>query len=256
MSLKNNNLILGIFLVLMAGCKMSMPTLPGLGAHKIEIQQGNVITQSMLDKLQPGMTRNQVRFVLGTPLLVDPFRSDRWDYIYVMNKKGERVEQRQLKVYFKDDKMVRFEGDIVAETNPSTVPAAAGNPAAAKPVEKPVAVPGAPAATPVAPAAASPTPQPPVVTPATPTPAPETSRDSGKLQLQLAPGLGEPAKPEDVKPTAPVAPAAVTPRGPESLDAPPLPRLVLPPEQPEQQSSPAATPDKPAPFVDPAPVKP
>lgn len=115
MSLKNNHLIiLSLFVLLAAGCR-SVPLLPGVTAYKIDIQQGNVITQEMLTKLQPGMTRNQVRFVLGTPLLVDPFRTDRWDYIYVMDKRGQRIEQRQLKVYFQDDKMLRYEGDTVTD---------------------------------------------------------------------------------------------------------------------------------------------
>ena len=137
MSRKNNHLIFLLLPLLAAGCKqMSVPTL-GLGAHKIDIQQGNVVTQDMLAKLQPGMTRSQVRFVLGTPLLVDPFRTDRWDYVYTMNQKGERVEQRQLKVYFQDDKMLRYEGDVLAEARQ---PGAANVPAA-NPTEKPVAAP-------------------------------------------------------------------------------------------------------------------
>jgi outer membrane protein assembly factor BamE len=111
---KNHFIILFLLIVLAAGCR-SVPMLPGLTAHKIDIQQGNVVTKDMLEKLQPGMTRNQVRFVLGTPLLVDPFRNDRWDYVYVMNRKGERVEQRQLKVFFQDDKMLRYEGDTVTD---------------------------------------------------------------------------------------------------------------------------------------------
>ena len=129
MSRKNNTLVFALAMLPLAGCKqlsnLSVPTLPGLSAHKIEIQQGNVVTQEMLDKLQPGMTRNQVRFVLGTPLLIDPFRNDRWDYVYTMNKKGARIEQRQLKVFFQDDKMLRYEGDVLMETKP----AAATNPA-------------------------------------------------------------------------------------------------------------------------------
>ncbi len=120
MSIKNNALLL--ILLLTAGCQylpqMAVPTLPGLGAHKIDIQQGNVITQDMLGKLQPGMTRNQVRFVLGTPLLVDPFRTDRWDYVYSLKKGVQLWEQRQLKVFFKDDKMLRYEGEAVSGTQP------------------------------------------------------------------------------------------------------------------------------------------
>jgi outer membrane protein assembly factor BamE len=60
------------------------------------------------------MTRNQVRFALGTPLLVDPFRADRWDYFYSYMKGGDVVEQRRLVVFFKDDKLDRLEGDVIA----------------------------------------------------------------------------------------------------------------------------------------------
>lgn len=113
MSIKNKYLIITIALVGLAGCKQ-VPMLPGIGPHKIDIQQGNVVTQEMVAKLQPGMTRNQVRFALGTPLLVDPFRTDRWDYFYSYIKRGDLVEQRRLVVFFKDDKLDRLEGDVVA----------------------------------------------------------------------------------------------------------------------------------------------
>ena len=101
-----------IFVVLLlAGCQSV--TLPGLSAHKIDIQQGNVVTQDMVAKLKPGMSRSQVRFALGTPLIADPFHPDRWDYVYVMHKKGKLVAQRRIVAVFQDDKLVRIEGDIV-----------------------------------------------------------------------------------------------------------------------------------------------
>ena len=101
-----------IFVVLLlAGCQSV--TLPGLSAHKIDIQQGNVVTQDMVAKLKPGMSRSQVRFALGTPLIADPFHADRWDYVYVMHKKGKLVAQRRIVAVFQDDKLVRIEGDVV-----------------------------------------------------------------------------------------------------------------------------------------------
>ena len=239
MSLKNNNLIL--LALLIAGCKqmpqISVPTLPGLGAHKIDIQQGNVVTQEMLDKLQPGMTRNQVRFVLGTPLLVDPFRTDRWDYFYSMKKRGELVEQRQLKVFFQDDKMVRYEGDVATDTKPGAGAVAAAKPAA-KPAEKPVAVPVA-KPEPVIPApsqsvVATPAVQPEIAKPVVPSaPAREAVPTWVSRSYRWCPAPGEPAKPEDLKPPVPVV---ATQREPEGivappLEAPPLPRLVIPPER-------------------------
>jgi len=57
-----------------------------LKVHKLDIQQGNVVTQEMVDKLRPGMTRAQVRYVLGTPLVTDSFHQDRWDYFYSYKK--------------------------------------------------------------------------------------------------------------------------------------------------------------------------
>jgi outer membrane protein assembly factor BamE len=84
-----------------------------LAPYRAEVQQGNVVTQEMVAKLQPGMTRSQVRFALGTPLMVDPFRQDRWDYVYMLMKQGEMKERRRIVVVFKDDKLVGFEGDVV-----------------------------------------------------------------------------------------------------------------------------------------------
>jgi outer membrane protein assembly factor BamE len=96
----------GILLVplLVAGCNLLAP-------YKMDIQQGNVVTQDMVARLETGMTRNQVRFTLGTPLVVDPFRSDRWDYVYQYAKQGAVVEQRRIVVVFKDDKLARIEGN-------------------------------------------------------------------------------------------------------------------------------------------------
>ena len=134
MSFKNKYLITILLLVGVAGCKQ-VPILPGLGAHKIDIQQGNAVTQEMVAKLQPGMTRSQVRFVLGTPLLVDPFRADRWDYFYSYMKGGAVIEQRRLIVYFKEDKLDRMEGDVIPAKPVAAKPVAdAPKPVAAKPV--------------------------------------------------------------------------------------------------------------------------
>lgn len=117
--------------VLLAGC--SLPTLPTLAPYRMDIQQGNVVTQEMISKLKPGMTRSQVRFVLGTPLVVDPFRTNRWDYVYLYEKAGRLAEQRHIAVIFEDDKLVRIEGDVVA--------AGAGATAGGVRIEKPVATP-------------------------------------------------------------------------------------------------------------------
>jgi outer membrane protein assembly factor BamE len=137
----------GIFLValLVAGCNIISP-------YKIDIQQGNFVTQDMIARLQLGMTRSQVRFALGTPLMVDPFHNDRWDYVYRYMKAGTLTEQRRLKVHFSKDTLARVEGDGVpaalnpAPTDKSSVPATPVDKAAVStvPAEKP-AVPAAPA---------------------------------------------------------------------------------------------------------------
>lgn len=98
-------------LLLAAGCER-MPAVPGFSPFKVDIQQGNYVTQDMVDKLKPGMTKSQVRFALGTPLVTDPFHSDRWDYVYLMQKKGRISEQRRIVVVFADDKLLRIDGDV------------------------------------------------------------------------------------------------------------------------------------------------
>jgi len=80
--------------------------------YRQDVQQGNVVTQEMVDKLRPGMNKRQVKYVLGTPLLVDTFHQNRWDYIYTMREGGGPKEQEQLSLYFEDDKLIRVEGDF------------------------------------------------------------------------------------------------------------------------------------------------
>lgn len=85
-----------------------------LTPHKIEIQQGNFVTQEMVAQLKPGMTREQVRFVLGTALVIDLFHADRWDYTFLRQRANSReVEQGRMSVYFQDNKLQRVEGDVV-----------------------------------------------------------------------------------------------------------------------------------------------
>lgn len=96
---------------LLAACKQ-VPTLPGVSPYRLDIQQGNAVTDDMVSKLRRGMTRAQVRFVLGTPLVVDPFRTDRWDYVYVYDRRGQAPERRHITVIFEDDRLTRVDGDF------------------------------------------------------------------------------------------------------------------------------------------------
>lgn len=95
----------------------------GLTPYRMDVQQGNVVTQEMVSRLKPGMTREQVRFILGTPLVADPFHADRWDYVYRLEKRGELVEERKLTVIFEEERLKRVEGDVVAAP-PGEAPAA------------------------------------------------------------------------------------------------------------------------------------
>ena len=83
------------------------------GVHRITVQQGNVITQQMIDKLKPGMTRSQVRFVLGNAVIDDQLDADRWDYVYSIQIAGGNPIRKVLTVYFLDDRLSYFEGDFV-----------------------------------------------------------------------------------------------------------------------------------------------
>ena len=98
--------------LVLAGCETSnWPLLRNFGVYKIDINQGNYITQDMVDRLKPGLTKPQVRLALGTPLVQSAFRDNRWDYVYEFTRQGRRVEHRQFTVYFVDDKLARWEGD-------------------------------------------------------------------------------------------------------------------------------------------------
>ncbi len=94
--------------LLIGGC--STNKIPGV--YRPDIQQGNVVTQEMVDKLRPGMTRQQVQYIMGTPLLVDVFHQDRWDYLYSMEADGNDRQQERISIFFEDDRLVRIAGDF------------------------------------------------------------------------------------------------------------------------------------------------
>ena len=96
-----------LILLLITGCS-SMPSV----LYKIDVQQGNIITQEMVDKLKPGMSKSQVRFILGAALIDDVFHKDRWDYVYRLVQHGNLVEEYKLTAFFEDDKLARTAGDF------------------------------------------------------------------------------------------------------------------------------------------------
>lgn len=101
-------MLAGAVALALGGCSARMPS-----AYTPPLQQGNVIEQDALSRLKPGMTRSQVRFLLGTPLVVDVFRNDRWDYVYFLRRQGQAPQQRRVTVIFDGDQLARIEGDVL-----------------------------------------------------------------------------------------------------------------------------------------------
>ena len=110
--------------------------------YRMNIQQGNLIDPEQIDQLEVGMTRSQVRFLLGTPMVVDSFNPDRWDYIYRLQRGHKRkVDKHHLVVWFESDKVARIEELIPVLRKPATTV-----PEPAKTAPEPATVP-APSAT-------------------------------------------------------------------------------------------------------------
>ncbi|MBI3903050.1 MAG: outer membrane protein assembly factor BamE [Nitrosomonadales bacterium] len=93
-----------VFSILLAACST-----PLLAPHKVEVLQGNLITPEMRANIKEGMTRLQVRVVLGTPLINDPFHADRWDYVYSLTQEGKLVTQQRLTLFFDGDSLKRID---------------------------------------------------------------------------------------------------------------------------------------------------
>lgn len=111
--------------VLLTGCSyMKYPNMAKLlkypNVHKLVIRQGNIIDQEMIDQLRPGLTRSQVRYILGTPLIADTFNQSRWDYYYSIKVPGLKEMRERVSIYFSEDKLSYFTGDYL----PSSVAAA------------------------------------------------------------------------------------------------------------------------------------
>jgi len=108
-----------------AACGSYSANLPSIKPYKMEIQQGNVVTSKMMMQLRPGMSKSQVRFIMGTPLLVDSFHADRWDYFYQMRKDGKIIEQRRVILEFDGDALARVRGDVIPAGTDTGAPAEA-----------------------------------------------------------------------------------------------------------------------------------
>lgn len=107
--------------LLLGGCS-SLPSLPSmptlvsgesflgvLTPYRMDIVQGNVVTKEQAERVKPGMTRNQVRDILGSPMLTDMFHADRWDYVFTIRRQGTPPQRRDVTAFFKDDRLERLE---------------------------------------------------------------------------------------------------------------------------------------------------
>ena len=130
--------------LLLASCGV-----PLLTPYKMDINQGNFVSADMREKLKLGMTRQQVRYVLGTPLINDVFHGDRWDYVYRLERGGKLVEQQHLVIYFEGDKLLRIDDDpkpeqnVLAAVAPAIVAPVAVVPVVAPTLAEPAALPSA-----------------------------------------------------------------------------------------------------------------
>ncbi|MEP0202244.1 MAG: outer membrane protein assembly factor BamE [Halioglobus sp.] len=123
-----------LFITLLVLCLPACGFVGFPGVYKINVEQGNLVDQDMVDQLKVGMSRRQVRFIMGTPLIEDTFNPDRWDYPYVLRNGDEILRQARVTVHFDGDKLTDVTGDVV--------PAWASTaPPAAEPIADPIAEP-------------------------------------------------------------------------------------------------------------------
>jgi outer membrane protein assembly factor BamE len=112
------NSLLIFLTLLLASCDSFY--IPLLTPYKMDIRQGNFVSPDMREKLKLGMTKAQVRYVLGTPMINDAFHGSRWDYAYRLEHRGKLVESQNLTLYFEGDNLARIiDGDQPAETAPA-----------------------------------------------------------------------------------------------------------------------------------------
>ena len=110
--------VLMLSVLLLAGCS-SLNPMNWFTAHRMDIQQGNYVTEDAVARVKPGMNRSQVRFLLGTPLLNDIFHANRWDYLYRIERPGKPSEEKSLVVYFNaNDQVERVDGQAFPALRP------------------------------------------------------------------------------------------------------------------------------------------
>ncbi|NQZ33465.1 MAG: outer membrane protein assembly factor BamE [Oceanospirillaceae bacterium] len=99
-------LLLTTAAILLSGCTQ----FPGV--YKLDIPQGNIITQEKVNQLRPGMTPRQVQYIMGTPIIADTFNADRWDYIYTMKKPNQTPTNTKVTVFFSNGVLANIKGDL------------------------------------------------------------------------------------------------------------------------------------------------
>lgn len=257
--------------------------LPSLKPYRMDIQQGNVVTSKMMLQLRPGMTKSQVRFIMGTPLIQDSFHADRWDYFYEMRKGGKIIERRRVIMEFENDALKRVRGDVIpaGTGEPVTEPAAVTQPTPSKKKikeekglldrlkfwkddedaqEKPQEAPAeliSPAAKPAEPASAVPAEEKtaPAAPPAQPKATREPTTEPKPTRQKGMPEPGAPLGPDPEHLERGTAPAVETPQAREIDDSAPQPVAPAPEPTPAEAVSQPASPATPA-QQSPAPAKP
>ena len=244
------------------GCGSSVPVVK---PFKMDIQQGNVVTSKMLLQLRPGMTKSQVKFIMGTPLINDSFHINRWDYFYQMRRAGKVIEQRRVILDFENELLARVRGDVVPQGTPGaeTGVTLSSEPSA---IKKPVAKEGLlenlkfwksnqePEVDPAAkPADVKPAPLKPVETKPMPkaaeTPAPESKSIVEPEASVVAPAT------ESEPPSMLAVPIEIAPKELEPAPVP-APKVVPAPAVAPSPKAPVVEPVKQPSIVAPAPVKP
>ena len=102
--------------LMLISCATVMDSMPGI--YRLEVQQGNIVDQSMVDQLKPNMSKRQVLYIMGSPMLIDVFHRTRWDYIYSDQPSGEARVQKHISLFFENDQIVGIQGDF----KPGSVP--------------------------------------------------------------------------------------------------------------------------------------
>jgi outer membrane protein assembly factor BamE len=195
-----------------------------LSPYRIDVQQGNALGQEAVDKLKVGMTRSQVRFLLGTPMLVDPFHGSRWDYVYTYRASGKLTEEKRLTLVFNGDILASIEGEGVAAAGGTTKGNAIAQSVLASAPATAIAPAGAESAPKQAPISSAATAQPSTDKLAEPAIRDTSSANTLSSQQRADLSLNEtsivpPLKPPKGQPAAkvPSKPAAVTDRPPEPV---------------------------------------